>query len=158
MLLPARRQPRSANPGCFAESWVAAGSTPRVVGPPGSRPSSPGSAPRRVCDKGGANFSSAASLGVVIATNGHRPGPEVTRALIAEIAGGELGAKLRSQVAAWHPGAGREDVEEAFQEACVLAQRRCRGQREGEVFTWLRTTTLRELGHIRKRAGRRARR
>ena len=28
----------------------------------------------------------------------------------------------------------------------------CRGQSEGEVFTWLRTTTHRELGHIRKRA------
>jgi DNA-directed RNA polymerase specialized sigma24 family protein len=67
----------------------------------------------------------------------------VTRALIVQIAGGELGAKLRSQVKRWHPGATRDQVEDAFQEACARAERSCRGQSEGEVFTWLRTTTFR---------------
>ena len=78
----------------------------------------------------------------------------MTRALIVQIAGGEQGAKLRSQVTRWHPGATREQVEDAFQEACVRAERSCRGQSEGEVFTWLRTTTHHELGHLRKRAWR----
>jgi hypothetical protein len=51
----------------------------------------------------------------------HSPGREVTRSLIAEIAGGELGAKLRSQVAASHPEATRDEVDECFQEACRIA-------------------------------------
>jgi hypothetical protein len=109
------------------------------------------------CDDRGASFSSAASIGVVAATNGHRAGREATRALIDQIARGERGAKLRSQVTSWHPGATGDQVEDAFQEACALADRACRGQTEGEVYTWLRTTTHRELGHIRKRAWRRSR-
>jgi RNA polymerase sigma factor (sigma-70 family) len=71
-----------------------------------------------------------------------------------EIAGGQLGAKLRSQVAAWHPGVSRDEVDEAFQEACLRAEGRCRGQTEGEVFTWLRTTTHRELGQMKRRTRR----
>jgi RNA polymerase sigma factor (sigma-70 family) len=85
-------------------------------------------------------------------------GREVTGALVEGIARGDRGAKLRSQVLAWHPGASRDQVDEAFQEACLLAEGRCRGQSEGEVFTWLRTTTHHELGRIRQRAWRRARR
>jgi RNA polymerase sigma factor (sigma-70 family) len=74
--------------------------------------------------------------------------------LLERIVGGELGAKLRSQVAGWHPGATREQVEEAFQEACARAQRACGGQTEGEVFTWLRTTAHRHLGRMQDRARR----
>ncbi len=74
--------------------------------------------------------------------------------LLERIVGGEHGAKLRSQVAAWHPNATHEQLEEAFQEACARVERGCRGQTEGEVFTWLRTTTHRELGHMQKRARR----
>jgi len=92
----------------------------------------------------------------VAAFTGHPPGRERTRALIEQIAGGDLGGKLRSQVASWHPGATRDEVDEAFQEACALANRSCRGQSEGEVYTWLRTTTSRELGYLRKRESRRA--
>lgn len=105
----------------------------------------------------GASFRASVSLGVVAVLSRHPPGRERTRALIEDLAGGELGAKLRSQMIAWHPGATREDVEEAFQEACVHAARACQGQTEGEVFTWLRTTTRHELGRMRRRAGRRAR-
>jgi len=109
-----------------------------------------------VVDTRGATFPPPTSLGAVAASTGHSPGRETTKALIEQIAGGELGAKLRSQVAAWHPGATRDEVDEAFQDACVLANRSCRGQSEGEVYTWLRTTTSRELGHLRKRESRRS--
>ena len=97
----------------------------------------------------GATFPAPTSLEAVAASTGQPPGRETTRALIERIAGSDLGAKLRSQVAAWHPGATRDEVDEAFQEACALAKRGCRGQSEGEVYTWLRTTTGRELGHMR---------
>jgi RNA polymerase sigma factor (sigma-70 family) len=80
----------------------------------------------------------------------------VTRGLIARIAGGVQGAKLCSQVVAWNAGATREQVAEAFQEACTRAVRSCRGQSEGEVYVWLRTTTHHELGHLRRRARMRA--
>lgn len=90
----------------------------------------------------------------VPATIEHRPGSQTTRMLLERIAGGEQGAKLRSQVAGWHRGATREQVEEAFQEACARAQRACRGQTEGEVFTWLRTTTHRHVGRMLDRARR----
>jgi RNA polymerase sigma factor (sigma-70 family) len=81
---------------------------------------------------------------------------EVTRRLIEGIVGGVHGARLRAQVAAWNPGASREEVAEAFQEACGVAMRSCRGQSEGEVYVWLRTTTHRELGHMRRRGWKRA--
>jgi RNA polymerase sigma factor (sigma-70 family) len=74
--------------------------------------------------------------------------------LLERIVAGEQGAKLRSQVAAWHRGATSEQVEEAFQEACARAYRACRGETEGEVFTWLRTTTHRHLGRMQQRARR----
>jgi RNA polymerase sigma factor (sigma-70 family) len=83
-----------------------------------------------------------------------RSGRDLTRGLVARVAAGELGAKLRSQVADLYPDATRDQLEEAFQEACLLAERACHGEREGEVFTWLRTTTRHELGHIQRRARR----
>lgn len=83
---------------------------------------------------------------------GHHPRPGATRTQLELIAGGEQGAKLRSQVAAWHPGSTRDELEEAFQEACARAERGCRGESEGEVYTWLRTTTHRELGRMHDRA------
>lgn len=81
-------------------------------------------------------------------------GHERTRALIEQIAGGAMGGRLRSEVARWQPAATRDQIEEAFQEACLLASRACRGQSEGEVFVWLRTTTHREVGHMLRRARR----
>jgi len=106
----------------------------------------------------GANLAPGCSIRVVATTNGPRSDRDLTSELLERIASGELGAKLRSQVASWHPGAGREEVEEAFQQACLLAARGCRGQTEGEVFTWLRTTTRRELGHMQRRLRSRSRR
>jgi RNA polymerase sigma factor (sigma-70 family) len=91
---------------------------------------------------------------VVAATNGHQSGREVTQALVERAACGEPGAALRSQVAAWRPGATSEQVEDAVQQACLLATRSCRGQSEGEVFAWLRTTARRELARSRQRGQR----
>jgi len=54
----------------------------------------------------------------------------------------------------WHPGCTHEQVEEAVQQACMLASRSCRGQTEDEVFAWLRTTARRELGRSRQRGRR----
>jgi RNA polymerase sigma factor (sigma-70 family) len=102
----------------------------------------------------GANFSRQPSMEVVAVSNAVRSDRDLTTALIEQIAGGELGAKLRSQVAGWHPQASREEIDDAFQEACLRAGGRCRGRTEGEVFTWLRTTTHRELWLIKRRAGR----
>jgi DNA-directed RNA polymerase specialized sigma24 family protein len=80
---------------------------------------------------------------VVAVTNAVRPDQDLTRALIEEIAGSELGAKLRLQVAASHPQASRDEIADAFQEACLRAGGHCRGRTEGDVFTWLRTTIYR---------------
>lgn len=86
--------------------------------------------------------------------SGERIGPATTRELLEQIAGGERGAQLRATVARWNPGAKSEQIEEAFQEACARAERSCKGRSEGEVYVWLRTTTHREVGSLRRRAGR----
>jgi RNA polymerase sigma factor (sigma-70 family) len=91
---------------------------------------------------------------VVAAINGHRTDRDVTRSLVARIATGESGDTLRAHVAAWRRAATAEEVEEAVQQACMLAERACHGQTEREVFVWLRTTARRELAHVRERAQR----
>jgi RNA polymerase sigma factor (sigma-70 family) len=91
---------------------------------------------------------------VVAVANRQRSGRDLTRALVETIVRGERGATLRSHLAARRSGATREQVEEAMQEACLLAERACRGQTESEVFAWLRTTAQRELWRIQKRARR----
>ena len=97
---------------------------------------------------------SGASLRVVAASNGDRSGGELTRALVERAATGEPGGQLRSQVAAWRPEASAEQVEEAVQQACLLAADSCGAQSEDEVFVWLRTTARRELAHIHDRTRR----
>jgi RNA polymerase sigma factor (sigma-70 family) len=72
---------------------------------------------------------------------GHPQRSGAKRTHLERIARGEQGAKLRSQVGAWHPGATRDELDDAFQEACARAERGCHGESEGEVFAWLRTTT-----------------
>ena len=109
-----------------------------------------------VLGKGGASFGSRASIGVVAQTDQDGQARAVTRGLIERIARGVQGDRLRAQVAAWNQGATREEVAEAFQEACTRAVQACRGQSEGEVLAWLRTTTHRELGQLRRRASARA--
>jgi RNA polymerase sigma factor (sigma-70 family) len=83
---------------------------------------------------------------------GHPQRTGAKRTQLERIARGEQGAKLRSQVAAWHPGTTRDELDEAFQEACARAERGCHGESEGEVFTWLRTTTHREVLRMHDRA------
>jgi RNA polymerase sigma factor (sigma-70 family) len=78
-------------------------------------------------------------------------GPERTRALLEEIAAGRRGVQLRAQVLAAKRGATREQVEEAFQEACLKAARRCRGQTMGQVYTWLRMATDSNVDDMRDR-------
>src|SRR5829696_9307003 len=86
-------------------------------------------------------------MGVLI---GHRPGPETTRALVEQIAGGDGARRLRAHVARWNTDATPEQIEDAFQEACARAEHACGGQMEGEVYNWLRTTTHREIAHQRR--------
>jgi RNA polymerase sigma factor (sigma-70 family) len=74
-----------------------------------------------------------------------------THALLEEIAGGQRGVQLRAQVAAATRGATPEQVEEAFQEACLRAARGCHGQSMGEVYVWLRKTTGTLLRDARER-------
>jgi len=85
---------------------------------------------------------------------GHEPGRARTLALLEQIVGGDAALKLRRQVLGRNRGATVEQVEEAFQEACARAARSCRGQAEGEVYTWLRTTTDRCLWRMRERGER----
>ena len=106
----------------------------------------------------GASFLLGSSIQAVAATRQSSSDRDLTRGLIERIVSGERGAMLRSQVVSWHPGVSRDEVDEAFQEACLLAGRSCRGQTEGEVYTWLRTTTHRELGHMRRRSRSRSQR
>ena len=84
-------------------------------------------------------------------TIGCPPGPERTRALLEEIAGGRRGVQLRAQVLRAKRGATREQVEEAFQEACLKAADRCRGQTMGQVYTWLRMATDSGVDDMRDR-------
>lgn len=99
----------------------------------------------------GASFRRRGSLGAVAGITA--PGEGVsTRDLIERIASGELGARLRGEVAGWHPDVARVEVEDAFQQACLLAASRCHGRVEWEVYKWLRTTTHRELNRVRRRA------
>ena len=102
-------------------------------------------------EKEGANSAALASSEGMVATNGHRPGAETTRALLEAIAGGRRGEQLRATVAGWNRGATREQIDEAFQEACARAARGCTGQTMGEVYVWLRTTTHRQVGEMRER-------
>ena len=74
-----------------------------------------------------------------------------TLALLAEIAGGPRAVQLRGQVAAVKRGATREQIEEAFQEACLKAARSCRGQTLGEVYLWLLRTTDTTVDDMRDR-------
>jgi hypothetical protein len=99
----------------------------------------------------GANFSPRSSTGGMATTIDQRPGAETTRELLEEIAGGSRGEALRATVLAWNRGATRDQVEEAFQEACARAARLCTGQTIGEVYVWLRTTTHRAVGEMRER-------
>src|SRR4051794_7598611 len=105
-------------------------------------------------DEVGAKTEDLASSGGMAVSIGSRPGRDTTRALLERIVAGERGAQLRATVAGWNRDASTEQIEEAFQEACLRAERLCCGQTEGEVYVWLRTTTHREVGAMRDRARR----
>lgn len=85
------------------------------------------------------------------ATSGVRRGPDRTHALLEQIIGGARGAQLHAKLADANPSAPPELIEEAFQEACIRADRLCHRQTEGEVYVGLHTTAHREIGHIRAR-------
>jgi len=74
--------------------------------------------------------------------------------LIERIVAGEAGGRLRAQVHGWCPATTSHQVDDAVQEACLLAEGSCRGQSEAEVYVWLRTTARRELARIHRRARR----
>lgn len=104
----------------------------------------------RSAEVGARNCPSASEAGMAVDVRASH-GPERTRALLEEIAGGRRGAQLRGQVAARNRGATREHVEEAFQEACLKAGRSCRGQTMGEVYKWLLKTTDSTVRDMRER-------
>lgn len=109
--------------------------------------------PLTTVEEVGANISTPPSSDGM-ATHTRQPsGPTRTRALLEEIAGGMRGAQIRAQVAAApaNRGATPEQVEEAFQEACLRAGRGCHGQTMGEVYVWLRKTTGTLLKDMRDR-------
>jgi DNA-directed RNA polymerase specialized sigma24 family protein len=99
----------------------------------------------------GANFAEPPSSDGMATHTRQPPGPTRTRALLEEIAGGQRAAQLRAQVAAANRGATPEQIEEAFQEACLRATRGCHGQTMGEVYVWLRKTTGTLLSDMRDR-------
>lgn len=102
----------------------------------------------------GANASAAPSLRGMPAHTPQVTGPQRTLELLEEIASGQRGAQLRAQVATASRGSTPEQVEEAFQEACLRATRGCRGQTMGEVYVWLRKTTGTLLRDARDRVKR----
>lgn len=85
------------------------------------------------------------------AITGCEPGRQTTLALLEQIMRGERGRQLRAKIANANPSAAPDLIDEAFQLACIYAERACHGQTEGEVYVWLRTTIHREIGHLRKR-------
>jgi RNA polymerase sigma factor (sigma-70 family) len=104
----------------------------------------------------GANLAGCGSSDGMGVSTAHLSGPDATRAVLEAVVAGDAALRLRRQVLGWHPSATVEQVEDAFQEACARAARSCRGQSEGEVYTWLRTTTHRCLIRMRQRAEREA--
>lgn len=102
-------------------------------------------------ENGGAKTRASPSCGRMAINVRVPPGPQRTRALLEEIAGGRRGVQLRAQVAAAKRGATREQIEEAFQEACIKADRSCRGQTMGEVYKWLLRTTDSTVDDMRDR-------
>lgn len=113
------------------------------------RVSCPADAPTAVEE--GANIARSSSPLEVATRTRHPTASDRTRDLLEEIAGGRRGAQLRAQVAAASRGSTPEQVEEAFQEACLRATRGCRGQTMGEVYVWLRKTTGTLLRDARER-------
>ncbi|MBJ7329183.1 MAG: hypothetical protein JHC95_04745 [Solirubrobacteraceae bacterium] len=99
----------------------------------------------------GANSSGLSSYGGMAAHTALQTASDRTRELLEEIAGGQRALQLRAQVAAANRGSTPEQVEEAFQEACLRATRGCRGQTMGEVYVWLRKTTGTLLRDARER-------
>ena len=72
-----------------------------------------------------------AELGDARRFSSAREASEETLALAEQIAQGEAAARLRAQVAQRHPEARLDQVEDAFQEACLLAVRRARAPSDG---------------------------
>lgn len=101
----------------------------------------------------GANFDASPSSDGMATHTTRSSGQARTRELLEEIAGGQRGAQIRGQVAAApaNRGATPEQVEEAFQEACLRAAAGCHGQTMGEVYVWLRKTTGTLLKDMRDR-------
>lgn len=92
----------------------------------------------------GATFRGFVSLGVV------DPRPDstgsTTEAQLRRIVGGDLGRRLRAEIALWHPEFTVDEIDDAIQTACnYAAEGGIDGVAEGEVYTWLRITAHRWL-------------
>lgn len=104
----------------------------------------------------GAKTQSPASWEHMTALETKPVGPDRTRALLEQIASGDRGRQLRAKVRQANPDMDDGRIDDAFQIAYERAARSCKGQSEGEVYVWLRTTMIRELGHVRGRIEREA--
>jgi hypothetical protein len=99
--------------------------------------------------KVGAKFAARPSWWGMATETGFPPGPERTRALLEQVAGSWRAEQLRGQVMSANRGATRDQLDEAFQEACAKATSRCDGQTLGAVYLWLLRTTESTLKDMR---------
>jgi hypothetical protein len=104
--------------------------------------------------EGGPIFGLGGSLGVV-GRNGTapRPGQLPPHELLAWLLRNGRRERLCNEVAGIS-GAPAGLVEDALQDVCLLAatRRKCRGRSEGEIYNWLKRTTLRRVGRLLERA------
>ena len=124
------------------------------VGPHPALPDNARVTARSLAQEEGANLGATSSLGGMPAHTPQATGRQRTLELLEEIASGQRAEQLRAQVSAASRGCTPEQVEEAFQEACLRATRGCRGQSMGEVYVWLRKTTGTLLRDARDRVKR----
>lgn len=76
----------------------------------------------------------------------HDSATETTADQLRRIAGGELGERLRTELAHWHPQCSHHEIDDAIQTACnYAAGGGCDRADEGGVYTWLRITAHRWL-------------
>ena len=80
-----------------------------------------------------------------------RQASPITRGLIERIAAGPTGARLRRELAIRHRDLSSDEIDDAFQEAVKRALIACRGEREYEVYSFLRVTMRNCLSDRRHR-------
>lgn len=103
------------------------------------------------CSSEGATFERRGSLEVV-SDYRQRPSTDTIDRLNALVdAETDAGQQLRAQLAVRNPDCALDQIEDGLQAACDRFLRGyCRGTSDDEIFTWLRTTAHRWIGHQRR--------